>query len=72
MGQTIAEALWEKGDSAGALRASRQIVRQLLANRFGIVPKGILQRIEQCTDLDRLTAAALQVWDIAVPEDPQL
>jgi Domain of unknown function (DUF4351) len=74
MGQTIAEAIWEEGLLKGrseGLSASRRLVRQLLAKRFGTVPDAIIQRIENTTDLDRLTAAALQVLDIAAPEDLQ-
>jgi Putative transposase, YhgA-like len=84
MGQTIAGEIWEegrlkgeeqgrlKGETEGELRASRRMLRQLLADRFGTVPEAILQRIESSTDLDRLSAAALQVWRITAPEDLQL
>ncbi len=76
MGQTIGEAIWEegrlKGRSEGQLELSRQLLRQLLADRFGGVPETVVQRIESVTDVDRLTAAALQVSRIATPEDLQL
>jgi hypothetical protein len=80
MGQTIAESIWEegwlKGESAGELKgelkASRRTLRRLLADRFGSVPEAVLQRIESITDVDRLTAAAVQVSHVAAPEDLQL
>jgi hypothetical protein len=80
MGQTIAESIWEEGllkgrsagEAAGRLQLAREMLRQLLADRFGSVPEAILQRIENTTDVDRLTAAARQVLHIAVPEELQL
>src|SRR5262249_56587912 len=43
MGQTIAESIWEegrlKGQSEGKLEIARQLLRQLLADRFGAVPE---------------------------------
>jgi hypothetical protein len=72
MGQTIAESIWEEGRLKGELTIARRLVRQLLADRFGAVPEEVVQRIESATDVDRLTAAALQVSRIATPEDLQL
>ena len=72
MGQTIAESIWEEGRLKGQLELSRRLLRQLLADRFGGVPEIVVQRIESATDVDRLTAAALQVRLIATPEDLQL
>ena len=76
MSQTIAESIWEegrgKGQSEGELKALRQTLRRLLADRFGSVPEAVLQRIESSNDVDRLTAAAVQVWHVATPEDLQL
>ncbi len=73
MGQTIAESIWEegrtKGLSEGRLELARQLLRQLLTRRFGTVPETVLQRIDHATDVERLTAAALQVADIAAVED---
>jgi hypothetical protein len=75
MGQTIAESIWEegwlKGRSEGELQVARRLLRQLLADRFGAVPEAVVQRIDSVTDVDRLTAAALQVSRIAAPEDLQ-
>ncbi len=76
MGQTIGEAIREEGrlkaEATGELRASRRILRQLLTKRFNSVPEAIVQRIESCTDLDRLMAAAGQVLTLDKPEDLQL
>ncbi len=76
MGQTIGEAIWEegrlKGESTGELRASRRMLRQLLAARFSSVPEEVAQRIESCTDLDRLMAAAQQVLGLDKPEHLRL
>jgi hypothetical protein len=84
MGQTIAESIWEegrlkgqsegevKGELMGELKALRRTLRQLLAERFGDVPQGVLQRIESINDVDRLTAAVIQVLHVATPEDLQV
>jgi hypothetical protein len=77
MGQTIAEAIWEEsrlkgrseGESQGGLRAARRMLRQLLTTRFGTVPDEVVQRIETCTDLDHLMAAAQQILSLDKPED---
>jgi hypothetical protein len=72
MGQTIAESIREEGRAEGQLVALRRVLRQLLADRFGAVPEGLLQRIDTGSDVDRLAAAVLQVSRIAAPEDLQL
>jgi predicted transposase YdaD len=76
MGQTIAESLWEegrlKGQLEGELKIARRLLQQLLANHFGAVPEAVLQQIEAVPDVDRLTAAALQISKLATPEDLQL
>ena len=80
MGQTIWEAAHAKGELKGELKGEvkgelkglRRTLRELVADRFGSVPEAVLQRIESSTDVDRLTAAAVQVWHVAAPEDLQL
>jgi predicted transposase YdaD len=83
MGQTIAEEIWEEGRAKGlsegrsegrseGLEALRRLVRQLLVNRFGTLPEAVLRRLEATADLDRLTAAALQVAHLTAPDDVQL
>lgn len=76
MGQTIAESIWEegwlKGEEVGALKTARQILHRLLANRFSPLPEAVTQRIENCTDLDRLIATTQQVTTLDKPEDIQL
>ena len=73
MGQTIAESIWEegrlKGQAEGELKALRRTLRQLLVERFGGVSEGTVQRIESVNDVDRLTAAVIQVLHVATPED---
>jgi hypothetical protein len=72
MAQTIAESIWQEGQAAGELRASRRMLLQFLISRFGALPEGVVQRIESCTDLERLVAAAQQVTTLDKPEDLQL
>jgi hypothetical protein len=76
MGQTIAEEIWEEGrivgQSEGELRASRRILRQVLTGRFGTLPEAAVQRIDSCTDLDRLMDAVQQALSLDKPEDLQL
>jgi hypothetical protein len=73
MGQTIAESIWEEGRltgrSEGELISSRRLLLKLLAERFGVVPEAVLQRIESADDVDRLEATALRVSHLATPED---
>src|SRR5262249_22578869 len=54
MGQTIAEALEEKGRHEGELREARNLLLGLLRRRFGRVPKALQQQIKATTDLKRL------------------
>jgi hypothetical protein len=80
MAETIAEAIWKEGWtqglsqglSQGALNASRRMLQEFLAGRFGPLPEDIVQRIENCNDLDRLTAAVEQILRLDKPEDLQL
>ena len=81
MGQTIAESIWEEGwtkgrtkglsegRSEGQLELAQRLLRQLLSDRFGTVPEAVLERIDHATDVERLTAAALQVSHIGSVED---
>jgi flagellar biosynthesis/type III secretory pathway protein FliH len=61
-----------EGRSEGELGMARRILRQLLEDHFGAVSETVLQRIENATDVDRLTAAARRVSRLAKPEDLQL
>jgi hypothetical protein len=76
MGQTIAESIWEegilKGRTEGELAASRRMLRRFLTARFGQLPDAVVQRIENCADVDRFTAAAKQAPGLDRPEDLQL
>jgi hypothetical protein len=80
MGQTIAENPWDdeqfkrqlKGPLEARLALVQWLIWELLVERFGAVPEGLLQRLKSATDLKRLWNAARQVWHIATPEDLQL
>jgi hypothetical protein len=80
MGQTIAEAEYEEGrlkglsegESKGELSASRRMLRRILTGRFGQLPEELAQRIERCTDIERLMTAAQQVPTLERPEDISL
>jgi hypothetical protein len=76
MGQTIAEEIWEegrlKGRTEGALEASRSMLRRLLTKRFGTLPESVVQRIDNCTDLEQLSVAAEQILSLDEPESLQL
>jgi hypothetical protein len=77
MGQTIAEALIEegmakgieKGMEKGALLEARELLRQLLEERFGVLPEALRQQIEGATDLPRLRAACRQFLNLAKLDD---
>jgi hypothetical protein len=54
MGRTIADALREEGQKAGEIRAHRQILLDLLQQRFGEVPPEMLDRIATTDDIKQL------------------
>jgi hypothetical protein len=58
-----------EGRTEGELSALRQSLRRLLAKRFGSVPEAVLQRIDSCTEVDRLMSAIDQILSVATPED---
>jgi hypothetical protein len=72
MAETIGQTIWEEGRSKGQLDASRRMLRRVLTKRFGPLPDQVVQRIETCTDLERLMAAAEQAQAIDKPEDLRL
>jgi hypothetical protein len=65
--QSIADELMEKGRTEGRaegeLQTHRDILRDLLLRKFRRLPKKILQRIETCTDVERLKTALGRVLD---------
>jgi hypothetical protein len=60
MWKTIAEAQMEEGQ----LKQARQMLRELMEDRFGPLPETLLQQIEAQSDLARLSAAARQVYRV--------
>jgi hypothetical protein len=66
LGQTLGERLWAEGRAEGRaegeLRSARDILRDLLVQRFGDLPEPIARRMETCADLQRLRAAIQQVY----------
>jgi hypothetical protein len=58
--KTWEDAVRERGEASGELRARRAVLRELLEEKFGPLPDGLIQRIESI-DLDRLRAAIRQV-----------
>lgn len=69
--QTIAEELIERGRTEGRaegraeaeLQTHRVTLRDLLLRKFRQLPDEILQRIETCTDVERLKAALRRLLD---------
>jgi hypothetical protein len=64
MVKTVMEDLIDQGVAKGELRAHRNILRQFLTERFGVLPEGVLQQIDQATDLGRLATAIRQAFII--------
>src|SRR5208282_2632366 len=64
--QTIAEALRAEGKAEGKvegqLRHARDILRDLLEEKFGSLPQTLLQRIDTSNDLGRLNQAIRYVF----------
>jgi hypothetical protein len=56
----------------GELRGHRKILRQLLTERFGVLPEGVQQQIDQATDLGRLAAAIRQAFIVKSLDELQL
>jgi hypothetical protein len=55
-----------------AVKTAREILRTLLEDRFGPLPKKLLQRIEATDDLERLREAVRQVHRLQKLDDLQL
>jgi hypothetical protein len=49
-----------------------EILRQLLTERFGVLPEGVQQQIDQATDLGRLAAAIRQAFIVKSLDELQL
>jgi hypothetical protein len=60
MEKTMADVWFEQGE----LRQLRKQVRRFLDRRFQPLPEAVIQRIEQCTDINRLEAALDQAVQI--------
>jgi hypothetical protein len=69
MEETIAQYLFNQGYAEGyaesyakgVLLGYRDVLRRMLARRFGPLPEAVLQRIEAVTDVARLQAALNRV-----------
>lgn len=72
LGATIADRAMAKGQAKGQLSMCRTMLRDLLEDRFGMVPEDLLQRIESCSDLERLQRAARQVYRVQSLEELSL
>jgi Putative transposase, YhgA-like len=68
LGATLADITMAKGE----LKATRDLLRSLLEDRFGTVPEELLQRIEATDDLERLQTAARQVYRVQGLEEISL
>ena len=67
MFQTIADELIERGRveglTEGELKSARDNLHRLLLRKFQQLPDAIVQRIETCTDVERLKTALERVLD---------
>jgi hypothetical protein len=68
MAQTIAEDLMEQGGA----RALRGALRELLELKYGTLPESVLQRVEACTDVQRLRRAVVKTATLEKLEDLEL
>ena len=48
------------------------MLRTLLTQRFGALPDALVQRIEQTTDVDRLTPASRKCYQMAALDELHL
>ncbi|HJT76156.1 MAG TPA: Rpn family recombination-promoting nuclease/putative transposase [Gemmataceae bacterium] len=61
-----------RGEARGAFRNAREILRDVLSERFGELPEALVQRIEAVEDLARLRAAIRQAVHIQSLDELQL
>ena len=69
MFQTIADELIEQGRAEGELKNARDNLRRLLLRKFHQLPDSLAQRIETCTDVERLKTALERLLDWKSVED---
>ena len=62
----------EIGYEVGKVETLRQVLLNLLRDRFGTVPEALAQEIGACADVDRLHAATRQILHVPSLEDFRL
>ena len=61
-----------EGKTIGQLETARSFLRDLVQNRFQVMPEDLDRRIAACADVERLRAAARQVLHVQQPQDISL
>lgn len=70
--ERVTERVTEQVTERVLLRTRRNVLRELLEERFGVLPADLLQRIENCADINRLQAAARQILRLEKLDDFRL
>jgi len=61
MGRTAAQALIEKGKELGTLQTRREVLIELMQDKFGSIPQQIEHRIQAIEDINILRELTLSV-----------
>lgn len=61
-----------EGKAEGELRAARDILRNVLEDRFGKLPRGLLRKITNATDVERLKSCIQEALRAKSLEDLDL
>lgn len=72
LGRTWEQAVYERGERGGELKALREVLRTMLADKFGKLPKKVLKDIDQADQVDRLKAALRRVASLESLDDFEL
>jgi len=72
MGSKLGPSLVEESFAKGQLETARSFLRDLVQNRFQVMPEDLDRRIAACADVERLRAAARQVLHVQQPQDISL
>ena len=72
LGPSLVEESFAKGQAQGQLETARSFLRDLVQNRFQVMPEDLDRRIAACADVERLRAAARQVLHVQQPQDISL
>jgi len=61
---------WQaEGEARGRIQSLREVLRNLLEDRFGALPEVVLGRINSAEDVSQLASAVRQAYKIQSPDE---